>query len=30
VPGGGPDDAVNQQALEKVFEFLARRFPSTN
>jgi acetyl esterase/lipase len=28
VPGGGPDDAVNQQALDKVFEFLARRFPT--
>ena len=24
VPGGGPDDAINQQALAKVFEFLAR------
>lgn len=24
---GGPDDAVNQQALDKVLEFLARLFP---
>jgi acetyl esterase/lipase len=23
VPGGGPDDAINQQALQKVFEFLS-------
>ena len=29
VLGGGPDDAVNQQALDKVFEFLARRFPAS-
>jgi hypothetical protein len=28
VPGGGPDDAVNKQALDKVFEFLERYFPS--
>ena len=28
VPGGGANDAVNQQALDKVFEFLARYFPS--
>jgi acetyl esterase/lipase len=27
VPGGGPDDAVNKQALEKVFEYLGRYFP---
>jgi acetyl esterase/lipase len=27
VPEGGPNDAVNQQALEKVFEYLARYFP---
>ena len=27
VPGGGPDDAVNKQAMEKVFEYLARYFP---
>jgi dipeptidyl aminopeptidase/acylaminoacyl peptidase len=26
VPGGGADDAVNQQALNKVLEFLERRF----
>lgn len=24
VPGGGPDDAINEQALQKVFEFLDR------
>jgi acetyl esterase/lipase len=28
VPGGGPDDAVNQQALDKVLEFLAHYFPT--
>jgi acetyl esterase/lipase len=28
VPGGGPDDAVNEQALAKVLEFLHRYFPS--
>jgi acetyl esterase/lipase len=27
VPGGGPDDAINKQALDKVFEYLARYFP---
>jgi acetyl esterase/lipase len=27
VPGGGPDDAVNKQALDKVFEFLGHYFP---
>lgn len=27
VPGGGPDDAVNKQAMNKVFEYLARYFP---
>jgi acetyl esterase/lipase len=27
VPGGGPDDAVNKQALDKVFEYLGRYFP---
>jgi len=27
VPSGGPDDAVNQKALDKVFEFLERYFP---
>ena len=27
VPGGGPDDAVNKQAMDKVFEYLARYFP---
>ena len=26
-PGGGPDDAVNKQAMGKVFEYLARYFP---
>ncbi|MGH7105361.1 MAG: alpha/beta hydrolase fold domain-containing protein [Acetobacteraceae bacterium] len=26
--GGGPDDAVDQQAMAKVFEFLGRYFPS--
>jgi len=29
VPGGGPDDAVNRQAMEDVYKFLARHFPST-
>ena len=28
VPGGGPDDAVNKQALSKVVEFLQHYFPS--
>jgi acetyl esterase/lipase len=28
VPGGGPDDAVNEQALAKVLEFLHCYFPS--
>jgi acetyl esterase/lipase len=28
-PGGGPDDAVNAQALDKVFEFLGRLFPAS-
>jgi acetyl esterase/lipase len=28
VPGGGPDDAVNEQALAKVLEFLHHYFPS--
>jgi acetyl esterase/lipase len=28
VPGGGPDEAVNQQALTKVLEFLHHYFPS--
>lgn len=27
VPGGGPDDAVNRQALDDVYKFLARYFP---
>jgi acetyl esterase/lipase len=27
VPGGGPDDAINQQAMDKVFEYLGRYFP---
>jgi acetyl esterase/lipase len=30
VPGGGPDDAVNEQALGKVFEFLHHYFPTPN
>jgi dipeptidyl aminopeptidase/acylaminoacyl peptidase len=29
VPGGGPDDAVNRQALDDVYKFLARHFPSS-
>lgn len=29
VPGGGPDDAVNRQALEDVYKFLARHFPAS-
>jgi acetyl esterase/lipase len=29
VPGGGPDDAVNRQALADVYKFLARHFPSS-
>lgn len=28
VPGGGPDDATNKKALDKVFEFLGRYFPT--
>jgi acetyl esterase/lipase len=28
VPGGGPDDAVNEQAMNKVFDYLKRYFPS--
>jgi len=28
VPGGGPDDAINGQALDQVFEFLAHYFPT--
>jgi acetyl esterase/lipase len=28
VPGGGPDEAVNKQAMDKVFEYLGRYFPS--
>jgi acetyl esterase/lipase len=28
VPGGGPDDAINKQAMDKVFEYLARYFPT--
>jgi len=28
VPGGGPDDAVNKQAMDKVFEYLGRYFPT--
>jgi acetyl esterase/lipase len=28
VPGGGPDDAINKQAMDKVFEYLGRYFPS--
>ena len=27
VPGGGPDDVVNREAVAKVFEFLGRYFP---
>jgi acetyl esterase/lipase len=27
VPGGGPDDAINKQAVDKVFEYLGRYFP---
>jgi acetyl esterase/lipase len=27
VPGGGPDDAINKQAMDKVFEYLGRYFP---
>ena len=27
-PGGGPDDAVNKQAMDKVFEYLTRYFPT--
>jgi len=27
VPGGGPDDAINQQAMDQVFEYLARYCP---
>lgn len=28
VPGGGPDEAVNKQAMDKVFEYLGRYFPT--
>ena len=28
VPGGGPDDATNRQAMGKVFEYLGRYFPT--
>jgi dipeptidyl aminopeptidase/acylaminoacyl peptidase len=28
VPGGGPDDAINKQAMDKVFEYLRRYFPT--
>jgi acetyl esterase/lipase len=28
VPGGGPDAAINKQALDKVFEYLDRYFPA--
>jgi acetyl esterase/lipase len=28
VPGGGPDDVVNREAVAKVFEFLGRYFPA--
>jgi len=28
VPGGGPDDAINKQALDKVFEYLGHYFPT--
>lgn len=28
VPGGGPNDAVDRQAMAKVFEYLGRYFPS--
>jgi len=28
VPGGGPDDAINKQAMDKVLEYLARYFPT--
>lgn len=28
VPGGGPDDAVDRQAMDKVFAYLDRYFPS--
>jgi acetyl esterase/lipase len=28
VPGGGPDDAINKQAMDKVFEYLGRYFPT--
>ena len=27
-PGGGPDDAINKQAMDKVFEYLTRYFPT--
>jgi acetyl esterase/lipase len=28
VPGGGPDDVINRQAMDKVFEYLGRYFPT--
>jgi acetyl esterase/lipase len=28
VPGGGPDDEINKQAMDKVFEYLGRYFPT--
>lgn len=28
VPGGGPDDSVNEQAMDKVFEYLGHYFPT--
>ena len=28
VPGGGPDDAINKQAMDKVFEYLGHYFPT--
>jgi acetyl esterase/lipase len=27
VPGGGPDDAINKRAMDKVFEYLGHYFP---
>jgi acetyl esterase/lipase len=28
VPGGGPDDAINKQAMDKVLQYLGRYFPT--
>lgn len=28
VPGGGPDDAIDKQAMDKVFEYLGHYFPT--